>query len=433
MNQDDPTLPPEFRIVERPRGVSFILPARNLGKLRWLGLIAWVFAAIILSFVLAGLSMVAQFVGVFLNYPIPWYTTCLITLLLGLLWFIFKRSTSSPSFGLLLIGLGMIHECHSEIRIDGDYLYDLEHAGPFSATMVRRKRAGIKLFRITSAGMDSPSDKPTIGTRFFSIQALPSPDSKQKDFAPGYPRALLLAVAEALHQRLGLASSEAVLQAGAVVNRDQGPRVEAEPLQPILAATLTLEDLTDLPQPPSSKIQWVDSAGTSTFMIPAAGFNGNVRNMLYIGIVVALFSLVFMGGSVWGTGRESVLFTIPFIVVGLLFLGLGVALLLYSVQLSRQRTVLVAEPNSLIITQTGPLKKSEQVIARTQIAAITSADSGTSINNQPLRQLQIRLTNRENRGFLTGRPEPELSWLASKLRQKLRIGKTTVPNSPSPS
>lgn len=432
MNQDDTSRAPEFRIIERPHGVSFILPPRNLGKLRWLGLIAWVFAAIIFSMALAVLSMVAQFIGAFLHYPIPWYTTCLITLLLGLLWLVYKKSTTSisPGFGLLLIGLGMIYECHSEIRIDGDDLLDIEHAGPFSATMVRRKRTDITLFRITSAGMDSPSDKPTIGTRFFSIQALPAPDSKQKDFAPGYSRALLLAVAEALHQRLGLASTESVLQAGAVVSSDQGPRVEAEPLQPVRAATLTPEDLADLPQPPSSKIQWVDSAGPSTLLIPPVGFTGSALSVFLFGIGMSIFSLVFMGMSLWMTGRESMLFEIPFIVVGLVFLGLGLAILLQGVQLSRQRTVLVADPTSLIITQTGPLKKSEQVIARAQMAAITSADSGTSINNQPLRQLQIRLTNRENRGFLTGRPEPELSWLASKLRQKLQVGKTTVPPTP---
>ena len=47
--------------------------------------------------------------------------------------------------------------------------------------------------------------------------------------------------------------------------------------------------------------------------------------------------------------------------------------------------------------------------------------SGMAVNDRPVLQLQLIWNAGKPFGLLTGRPEPELYWLASELRRRLSI------------
>jgi hypothetical protein len=106
-----------------------------------------------------------------------------------------------------------------------------------------------------------------------------------------------------------------------------------------------------------------------------------------------------------------------------LFVAIGVVMLLSAIQLAFRKAVILATRQSLVFTQTGPVRKVEYQWTAAELAAVRCANSGTEVNDRPLKQLQIGGSGgTAQRGVLTGRDEAELEWLAATLRWFYRVG-----------
>jgi len=108
-----------------------------------------------------------------------------------------------------------------------------------------------------------------------------------------------------------------------------------------------------------------------------------------------------------------------FMPVGFLsiFVTIGTAFLLGSVQVAFRKAVLLATRESLVFTQSGPLRKSERQWGAGELAAICCGNSNTAVNGKKLQQLTVTTKGEGARvdGMFVGREEGELQWLASML------------------
>jgi hypothetical protein len=102
------------------------------------------------------------------------------------------------------------------------------------------------------------------------------------------------------------------------------------------------------------------------------------------------------------------------------FVAIGVGMLLTAIQLAFRHAVILASRDSLVFTQTGPIRKSKYQWKSEELTAIRCANSSAEVNHQPLKELQVE-TRGKKRGLLTGRNEDELMWLASVLRNFYRV------------
>ncbi len=92
-----------------------------------------------------------------------------------------------------------------------------------------------------------------------------------------------------------------------------------------------------------------------------------------------------------------------------------------SLSLARRRATLTCASRALTVEQQGLFGKKVRQWRPGEIAAVRAGPSGMAVNNQPLFELQLHPANGRKVGLLTGRPEPELRWLASELRQALGV------------
>ena len=58
---------------------------------------------------------------------------------------------------------------------------------------------------------------------------------------------------------------------------------------------------------------------------------------------------------------------------------------------------------------------------REEIADIRAGPSGMEVNNRPVLELQVHPRSGKKAGFLAGRDEAELRWMATRLRRALRV------------
>jgi hypothetical protein len=169
-------------------------------------------------------------------------------------------------------------------------------------------------------------------------------------------------------------------------------------------------------QPAGSNIVFMPAADSLTFMVPRTGFRG-----------VALFFLMF--SMIWDgiTFIVAAAFIVDFIrhpniesalVLAFLsiFVAIGVLMALAAVQTAFRKAVILATRDSLVYTQSGPIRNLEYQWKAGEIATIRTDYSGTTINNRRLRELQVTPKNSEKRGFFDGRDDTELEWMAALLR-----------------
>lgn len=407
------SLDPAIQVRTRPdNSTSYILPNRDLGNLRWIGLIPLAFAPVgvgVFAFVV--FNFVVPMVKAFAGANTPFYITGIPVLVVALI-FCIPLFKARLGVKLFFLGIGLLSgKSHTEIRVDDDFLCDIEHAGPFSFTILRRKRADITTLRVGSAGIDSTAANPNPSSRYFSLQVLPSPNSKQKDFAPAYPRELLLTLAHALATHLDLASPIEILHAA---TPSPAPiSVEAEAL-PRPSDIPTPQEVTPPPpQPTDSRATLLQTPDSTTLILPPTGFTGTLRASLGFSIVWNLFISIFIGVILFTDAPKTMLlFTVPFVAI-------GVGIFLFTFQAARAKTVFVATPSTLVFTQTGPLRSSESAWPTSSLASVHVGPSGTAVNDKPLLQLQIQPKSGAYKGVLTGRSTLELEWIAATLRTTL--------------
>jgi len=103
------------------------------------------------------------------------------------------------------------------------------------------------------------------------------------------------------------------------------------------------------------------------------------------------------------------------------FWAIGWVLVAVALQLGRRTVELVVEGGQLRVTFKGPIRTTQKIWSRPELAAIRVDRSNVEINHRVLPELQIHPRSGKKQGMLAGHEEKELLWLATRLRQALQV------------
>jgi len=383
----DESLPPELRAEELVSGgMRYILPARSSGILKGIGLFAFVLGLLFAILpVLQILEILREGRGTFfIAFLIPFALSGLVPILIGV---------------FSLAG-------HTEVRLTTDTLTTTEKAGPIRYSR-SRPASGLARFQILGLPAESDTGQP-MPAALTSVSALTAVYDPGKGLllAFGYPRELMVAVANALAGRLGL---EIIDEA----SRERKPAVEVvEPESPAKKVSERVE------QPKGSQALLEEHANGMTISFPAAGILRGSKGMFGFGLVWCAFMGVF--SSVIVLAGESDVDFVFYAFIGLFWL-IGIGMLVGAINMGLRQAVLAVLDGDLAIIQKGLFGTKRSKWAREELSAIRSGPTGMEVNGKPVIELQVHLEDGKKVGLLSERSNPELDWAATVLRNALEV------------
>jgi hypothetical protein len=385
-------LPSAIRVEAVRDEVSYALPVRSLGPLRWVGLFPIGFGLLFLWMpVIELIRLLKQalqgsadasdwFRGLF---DVPFLVGGLIPIALGL---------------LILFG-----RCRVEWR--QKRLSILDYAGPVRWRR-RLPKGRIRKF-VVSSGSARINAKPVANGPLTELGALLAEfeGGKPRLVAFGYPRDWLQALAENLSARVGATGS--ALGAPAVELAD-------------LATSSQLQFADVAHKPANSQVKVEPHPNGFLLLIPPAGLRKGSKGLFGFGIIWCLFVSV-AGILVFATGKNG--HDIP--VAAWIFLGffwlIGLWMLTAAINMGRRRAILRVEHDRLSVAQISMFGAKKWEWNRASIAAIRADASNLAVNDVPLIELQIHPAGGKKAGFFAGRDAEELGWLATELRRALKV------------
>ncbi|HVT79931.1 MAG TPA: hypothetical protein VHM90_04685, partial [Phycisphaerae bacterium] len=320
--------------------------------------------------------------------------------------------------GLFPIALGILFffPSHAEVSLTVTEVISLERLGPVPIRQ-RRLIAQIQKMRI------GPSFEKSLSPANFGIFVVLGDTARELRLAQRYPLGLINALAAAILQELPAhGNATVVLENPAPAAPSAAP--EVRPPEPAL------------PQPAASKIACVATPESITLVVPRTGFRGAARFFLVFSLFWNVLSVPFFVGVLLQFLHEPSLENLGIVGFLLIFVTIGTAFFLASIQTAFRKAVILATRDALIFTQTGPLRTSELQWSPAELAAIRCTDSNTAVNGQPLKQLSISTAGASPRvhGLFVGREEEELRWLASILNEFYGLARpqgAVAPDQPS--
>ncbi|QNN24992.1 hypothetical protein HED60_22845 [Planctomycetales bacterium ZRK34] len=163
-------------------------------------------------------------------------------------------------------------------------------------------------------------------------------------------------------------------------------------------------------QPPGSQMILEQRPDGLTIIVPPLGMRGVTRTMLILGAVITLIGIPFI-----------------IVIIGLLFVIIGLMMVVGAIRNARRRAIIDVVGDVLLISMAGPFGSSQREWRAVDLNRIQAAPSGTSVNNVPLFELQIRPRSGGKVGYFGGRDKDELRWLAATLRDALNLTATDEP------
>jgi len=374
--------------------VSYTLPARPLGKLRWLALFLVAFGVVFASIPATGLfrslkSIIAGKAAAgdfgFAVFLVPFVVAGLVPLGLGL---------------LVLFGCCRVEWHQKRLSV-------LDYVGP---VRWRRRLQKSRILKLTvSSGGAKINNQPVTTGPLAELGALAAEfeEGKPRLVAIGYPRDWLQALAEDLSARVGATASTIAAPVVEVVNMDQS---QPEPVEVV-------------PKPADSQVRVEPRPDGVLLVVPPAGLRKGSKGLFGFGIlwclIVAVISIAIASAkNVRGN---------PFVgwaLIGVFWL-VGLSMLTGAINMARRQAMLLVENGQLKVAQIGIFGAKRWDWNRENIAAIRADTSGMEINNAPVIELQIRPVNGKKVGFFAGRDQEELRWMASELRRALKVPATT--------
>jgi hypothetical protein len=378
------------RIEAVGNNARYFLPARPLGNVRWLGLIPIVFGTIFIGMPLrAFLSAVTELIsgkgGIFEIFIALFLSVFVIA-------------------GFIPIMFGLFAIC-GKSRIDWRErrLFVSDYVGPIRW---RRRLPAQSIQKLTIAHARSEMNGKPVAGPLASLAGLrvDFESAKPRFLVIGYPREWLENVANDLSNRIGVSVSMSA------------PKVEVEELLPLEAAALETVE-----KPAASKVRLEKSGGNLTMIIPPSGIGKGSKGMFTFGIFWNLFIAIFTAVFLFADGKNSNNKP-PFFLWGILgfFWLIGAGMLLGAINMGRRRAVISAANGELRIAQESIFGKKLYRWRSNEISAICADRSGMEMNGVPVIELQIFGSGKKS-GFFAGRDDAELLWIASELRNALKV------------
>lgn len=386
------------------RGVRLVLPPRRVRHQRAIGLgIAGVCVGVI---ALAAL------------FSVGWWWTPMKSLLqggaprpglIGLL---------IPALAMLVVARGvrfglLIAFGHAEVEIDHRRVAGIQRCGPV------RTRVSVPIGTIerviVEPGLGARKGKPdtAFGKDLANLvldRSHNDPDKRKVGLAHAYPRALIDALAADLGDRLSLpvVVEEPERLADRLDRRKTGAGVSAP---------------HRVPRPKRATGALSRTEHGISVVLPAMGyFKGSKGlgsfSLLWLGFI-AIFT-AFWIASMFGSGG-SLVDVFPLLICGLFWL-VGFGMVYGAARSGRRRGLIDATGRELVITRQSIGKPRVEGWNTEEIARVVIGPSGTEINDKPVMELQVHLSDGSKRGFFPERRDDELRWLAGEIAHAMGLG-----------
>jgi hypothetical protein len=178
-----------------------------------------------------------------------------------------------------------------------------------------------------------------------------------------------------------------------------------------------------LPPPEGSRITIERFPDGLTIQLPAAGASG-AKGMLSFAVILNGV-LAFITGFVLlmffadNLKHQGPLWVLPAFLS--FFWLVGICFLLASLNMARRRAAFAYTGGTLMVIQTGLFGSKTRDFEPGDVEAVRVGPSGMTVNDVPIRELQIIDGGAAKFSLLAGRSEAELDWLAAELRAALRV------------
>lgn len=381
-----------------PDGVRYVLPVRHLGRIRVLGHILYVICAVL---VLMGGHSVYSAVGQMLDpndNGIALFR--LVTLVIQLPLFL---------IAFALFGVArLILNGSSVITLREGVLTSSEESGPFHWSWRRNVDEIAGLAAYNAPLSVNPKTGQSGSDARLGLVHVESTTPSPMVLAPGYPYPLCAALARDLGDRL-----------------DKNVELHEEPWDFSTEAPPALLPKEPLSQPTSSDISIERIEDGVTLNIPPAGWKGAKGllgfSLCWCGFMV-VFTTLFVVAGFKDAGLDETGDLLIFVAFTGAFWLIGIAMMLGAIGMARRKAAIAVVDDSLMVLEIGLFRTKRREWNRRELESIQLGSSGTSVNNVPVMELQIRGRDAEKTGLLSSRNNEELRWIADLLTRALKLG-----------
>jgi len=177
------------------------------------------------------------------------------------------------------------------------------------------------------------------------------------------------------------------------------------------------------PPPPGSRITVERFPDGLTIQLPAAGISGAKGMFAFAAIlngvlafITAVALLMFFAGNL---KQKGPIWVLPLFLS--FFWLVGICFLLATLNMARRSAAIACTGGTLMVIQTGLFGSKQRDFEPGDVEAIRVGPSGMTVNDVPIRELQIFDGGADKFALLAGRSDAELDWLAAELRQALGV------------
>jgi hypothetical protein len=388
-------LPREIETEHDPEWSRFDLPPRQLGPLRFIGLVPMLFAV---GFAWMPGKQLVQSAAELIAGSGSGFNWFLVVFLS-----VFVIAALMPfGFGLFLLA------GRTRVLVKKDRIVTTEIAGPFRWSR-HWKFADMDHLEISGATM-ADGQRPGVLGSLCGVTVILKNGQKTPVVA-GYPRTWLqplVAEITSLMQRRGKAI----------------PVEEIETLPDPENKNIVTERRVE--KPAGSAIELSATGWSAEFTVPARGLAKGSYGLFGVGIGWCVLIGAILVFILAGHHKPDIA------ILWLSFFWLaGGVMVLTGIHLGTRRWTLRADHAQLHVTLKSALRAREWKWAAGEIADIRVGDSGTKVNERMLEQLQIfPRSGARKTGLLTDRTHEELAWIATTLRGTLRVQSSESPEAP---
>ena len=396
-----PPLPPEIRVESSRQGPRYLLPPRETGPLNF------------------GAIFVIGFGCLFGGFALVWIIAALgITQKDGFqIGGLFFALFGLPFLlaGLGVVALGVFAWCgRCEIEIQPGELITRERGGPFRWTR-RIPIKDIRRFALVGNAVNINARPVRVGLMSdMGVLAVDLGEGKSRFVLLGYPRDWVGAMATRLTTDLAAQTGQAPLAIhdGSEEKVFYRPQMNLEPGE-VPGPPERLVVHGDRFDPPArTAIRIMEQAGGLVAVVPPSGFSGVSRFLLIFSLFWLLISTIVGGGFI--------------------LIGLGLGMLVTSVNLARRKASLRASRAEFIVLQQSLFGTKAFNLSGSDLGTIRVGDSGMTMNDVPVQEIQVHTKAGVKHGFFSNLSNDELHWLATHLRHASGVGEAPGTSSEPP-
>ena len=394
-------LPPEIRVETTRHGVRYLLPPRETGPLKF---IAVFFIGIGCLFCGGALLLILGALGITQKDGFQ---------IGGLFFALFGLPFLLAGLGVVALGVFAWCGC-SEIEIQPGELITRERGGPFRWTR-RIPIKDIRRFALVGNAVNINARPVRVGLMSdMGVLAVDLGEGKSRFVLLGYPRDWVGAMATRLTTDLAAQTGQAPLAIhdGSEEKVFYRPQMNLEPGE-VPGPPERLVVHGDRFDPPArTAIRIMEQAGGLVAVVPPSGFSGVSRFLLIFSLFWLLISTIVGGGFI--------------------LIGLGLGMLVTSVNLARRKASLRASRAEFIVLQQSLFGTKAFNLSGSDLGTIRVGDSGMTMNDVPVQEIQVHTKAGVKHGFFSNLSNDELHWLATHLRHASGVGEAPGESSEPP-